>query len=35
VDKTEEVFDVIFPSGNETAEIVYRGEEPFSFQHLL
>jgi hypothetical protein len=31
VDKTEEVFDVVFPSGDETAEIVHPDEEPFYF----
>lgn len=29
VDKSEEVFDVIFPSGDEAAEVVHPGEEPF------
>jgi hypothetical protein len=29
VDKAEEVFDVVFPSGDEAAKVVHPGEEPF------
>src|SRR5277367_3542095 len=29
--EAEEVFDVVFPSGNESAEVVHPGEEPFHF----
>jgi hypothetical protein len=31
VDKAEEVFDVVFPSGDEPPEVVQPGEEPFHF----
>ena len=31
VDHSEEVFDVIFPSGDEAAEVVQPGKEPFHF----
>jgi hypothetical protein len=31
VDEAEEVFDVIFPSGDEAAKVVHPGEEPFHF----
>ena len=29
MDKAEEVFDVVLPSGDEAAEVVHPGEEPF------
>ncbi len=29
VDESEEVFDVVFPSRDESSEAVYPGEEPF------
>ena len=29
LDETEEVFDVVFPSGDESAEVVHPGEESF------
>ena len=31
MDEAEEVFDVVFPSGDESAEVVHPGEEPFHF----
>lgn len=31
MDESEEVLDVIFPSGDEAAEVVHPGEEPFHF----
>lgn len=31
MDEAEEVFDVVFPSGNEAAEIVHPGKQPFHF----
>ena len=31
MDEAEEVFDVVFPSGNEAAEVVHPGKEPFHF----
>ena len=35
VDEAEEVLDVIFPSGNESAEVVHPGEEPLHFPSSL
>ena len=35
MDESEEVFDVVFPSGNESPEVVHPGEEPFDFPALL
>lgn len=29
MDEAEEVFDVVFPSGNESSEVLHPGEEPF------
>ena len=29
--EAEEVFDVVFPSGDEAAEVVHPGEEPLDF----
>ena len=31
VDEAEEVFDVVFPTGDESAEVVHPGEEPLHF----
>ena len=31
MDESEEVFDVIFPSGNESSEVVHPGKEPLYF----
>ena len=31
VDKAEEVFDVVFPAGNEATEAVQPGKEPLHF----
>lgn len=31
LNKTEEVLDVVLPSGDEAAEVVHPGEEPFHF----
>ena len=31
LNKAEEVLDVVLPSGNEAAEVVHPGEEPFHF----
>ena len=31
VDEAEEVFDVVFPSGDEAAEVVHPGKQPFHF----
>jgi len=31
VDEAEEVFDVVFPAGNEAAEVVQSGKEPLHF----
>ena len=35
VDESEEVFDVVFPSRDEPAEVVHPGEEPFDLPSLL
>ena len=35
MDEAEEVLDVIFPSGNESAEVVHPGEEPLHFPSSL
>lgn len=31
VDEAEEVFDAVFPAGDESSEVVHPGEEPFHF----
>jgi hypothetical protein len=31
MDEAEQVFDVVFPAGDEPAEVVHPGEEPFYF----
>lgn len=31
MDEAEEILDVVFPSGNEAAEVVHPGEQPFHF----
>jgi hypothetical protein len=31
VNEAEDVFNVVFPSGNESAEVVHPGEQPFHF----
>jgi hypothetical protein len=31
LDEAEEIFDVVFPSGNESAVVVHPGEEAFDF----
>ena len=33
--EAEEVFDLDFPSGNEAAEVLHPGEEPFDFPAAL
>ena len=35
MDHAEEVFDVVFPSGDESAEGVQPGEEPFNLPASL
>src|SRR5450755_3071008 len=35
VDEAEEVLDVIFPSGDESAEVVHPGEKPLHFPSSL
>ena len=35
LDESEEVFDVELPSGDEPAEVVHPGEEPFDLPSLL
>jgi hypothetical protein len=35
VDKSEEVFDVVLPSGDEAAKVVQPGEEPFDLPTFL
>jgi len=35
VDESEEVFDVAFPSRDESSEVVHPGEEAFDFPALL
>ena len=34
VNKAEEVLDVVFPSGDESAEVVHPGKEPLDFHRL-
>ena len=34
MDEAEEVFDVVFPSGNESSEVVHPGKEPLYFPSI-
>jgi len=35
LDESEEVFDVVFPSRDESSEVVHPGEEPFDLPSFL